>query len=1305
MLKSDSLDPVLCESDSEGADARGVEPQYSQVSMISSPHLVSDYSPDWGPDPAYEWLFQARTLFDNGWKTIFPQERSGARRPILAVKPVSKQSVGIYPATTQSGIEISKLGMFGPESGQFEHYLDHSPYRANVALVLSSHSGGVEAADFDTSDPVVLKRCQEIAVATLGATPFVRVGRAPKEQWFYRRVNEGRQSKWLLPLSEDNAVEYLTVGNTTTLLGRHYRTGRAIQWTGAASPMTHRPEDVPVVTWSQVEAFRDAISREFGIAPRKREARPTVRVEMDESGTRVPPRAHEVPGVVYDPVGGKVIDGRDGFLFLRVGRWMSFNRTWGEDRLVQAMTDEAREWFAEWDDSFRDEIRAKVRTRLAKVQDGTFRYARVRQDEDGSVTELGAVGASSIESSSGVAVLLPPAGRVGRDLAVVDPGTPDPEKAKARALVQDRAAISDRVSREIHDVLHKWMSGLYELVGGRDPKLAARIMDTVRLLKAPTGSGKTVSMFRVLAEIKKARGALGKCLLMTAPTHENLREMKAKAVAMAAEVGVDLNVVILKGASEGGCLLKGVREFLAEKDVGASGLCFKKGEGGKPDRYCEHYHDGCPVIANRLEAAKADLVLAPDAFVAVKMPRLVRENLAGVCMDERWWDKCVSSTTFPLSVLETERGLPTVTGPEKRLGVTAVELTQDRDMACRVVLGAIKAGESWEEALYAYDVVASNGARITGVELCVAANKVSTRTADKHRFVEPNMTLEGAKAVAGHAVAAFAFQEARFWKIAEERVRALRTDRLHQGLARTASVACLKRAEARGTHDHRVQVLDPDRAWPNVNLSSFRHSRDLGPQLRISWRTPPNFASMPALLLDASADTRILGKLFAGRQVKETRIEAPLHMRTILMLGSTMPDRALLPTEGQTKRETLYAARNMVQVRRVLTKVAGLNGHGRVAFCANKGVKDSMADAWAEFPNVDLMHFCATRGLDFAKYHDVAMSVGRMELPARAIDGLVAALTYDDDEPEAPIDLHGTGQVLNDKGQWVDVRAPEVDRTYGFRDGRDVVVKVPEWSGDWARRIQRQYREEELLQFAGRLRPVYRETDGEPPVYVCLSKVCHPDLVIDEAVSFDDIAADSDVWEAIRRTNCLEPRMMGAADLDQPAIISFANALKGKPLADDPRAKGLIRYEFFEEGSETPRHVLVPATDPDPSRTVFERLYSRTRIDRTRGLREVDRGAPKSRAEPRPTDVKFEQRVGTWQDRRDAEERQRIAEVTRLLDTMDASVMGSAGWGKRVRADDDRTSEVHGEKVSIDVRIRYGNGRRIPKAATVDSGE
>src|SRR3546814_18141463 len=96
-----------------------------------------------------------------------------------------------------------------------------------------------------------------------------------------------------------------------------------------------------------------------------------------------------------------------------------------------------------------------------------------------------------------------------------------------------------------------------------------------------------------------------------------------------------------------------------------------------------------------------------------------------------------------------------------------------------------------------------------------------------------------------------------------------------------------------------------------------------------------------------------------------------------------------------------------------------------------------------------------------------------------------AALTYDDPMPEEPFDKNGNG--LDDDGRSLEL--PKLVQVVPIRNGQDALIPTPGYLGRWARLIQKQYREEELLQFEGRLRPVARERSEERRVGKgCVSK-------------------------------------------------------------------------------------------------------------------------------------------------------------------------------------------------------------------------
>lgn len=269
------------------------------------------------------------------------------------------------------------------------------------------------------------------------------------------------------------------------------------------------------------------------------------------------------------------------------------------------------------------------------------------------------------------------------------------------------------------------------------------------------------------------------------------------------------------------------------------------------------------------------------------------------------------------------------------------------------------------------------------------------------------------------------------------------------------------------------------------------------------------------MMLDASAAPAIVRKLWPTHDVREpTVISAPLHLRTVACLDSTWWTGSMLPERAEDGGAEKKAARALRQVLDLESTLAHVYGNGRVLTVAPMAVRRAMREDRAECENVDSAHYGAIRGLDFAKHHGAVLVVGRQELRVGTVDGLVAALTYDDDEPEPPVDPTGTG--FDAEGE--PVRAPVSDRAVQLRDGSDLTISVPEYAGRWAYLVQAQCREEEIRQAVGRVRPVYR--DGQAPLCVLVGKCVPTGIVVDDVFSLSDLADTTGrgrVAEAIRR--------------------------------------------------------------------------------------------------------------------------------------------------------------------------------------------
>jgi hypothetical protein len=103
-----------------------------------------------------------------------------------------------------------------------------------------------------------------------------------------------------------------------------------------------------------------------------------------------------------------------------------------------------------------------------------------------------------------------------------------------------------------------------------------------------------------------------------------------------------------------------------------------------------------------------------------------------------------------------------------------------------------------------------------------------------------------------------------------------------------------------------------------------------------------------------------------------------------------------------------------------------------------------------------------------------------------------------DISPEKPLDELGTG--MDENGN--PVRRPVLNRTVRLRIGYDVNLATPQMPTKWGRLIEEQWREEELNQAVGRLRPVFR---SDTPVAFLATSIIPEGLIVDRICTLDDI--------------------------------------------------------------------------------------------------------------------------------------------------------------------------------------------------------
>lgn len=278
-------------------------------------------------------------------------------------------------------------------------------------------------------------------------------------------------------------------------------------------------------------------------------------------------------------------------------------------------------------------------------------------------------------------------------------------------------------------------------------------------------------------------------------------------------------------------------------------------------------------------------------------------------------------------------------------------------------------------------------------------------------------------------------------------------------------------------------------------------------KIRFSWRTAPGWESTPIMLLDASASPKIISRVFNERPVIMRRIVedagSSLNMKIIGVTGHTFSNSSLVASSDATIYGRVKASINMSNIRDALNVICGNHADSRVVMGASKSIREAIITGWQSKPDtLDSCHFGAMRGIDAYKKHSASVCVGRMEPPVEVIDAYAACLSWDDERYEAPFNVYGNG--FADADGTRPLFQDKIGREIRLRDGGTATIQTPVVPGQWGRLIQTQTREEEINQFIGRLRPVYRSDDERPVCYV-ISSIIPEHLILDDVVSLYDI--------------------------------------------------------------------------------------------------------------------------------------------------------------------------------------------------------
>lgn len=1037
-----------------------------------------------------------------GW-AVLPQDRTGQRLPSIVAGQRIKWKQ--YQTTAPSLDLTEKWASMVPS--------------ANTAILLGAVSSNIICLDLDITDFDLSLQIQEIAEKVFGVTPFRRVGKRPKMALFYRIEGDLPPSRAFFLTEADGTksehmIELQSAGKMMTSHGPHHETGATFTWQDKL-PQHFGPEHATLITGEQLDEFLAAVEavRPFYRAAGAGDDVPYEYIDAD--GIDVVRMGAPGAGAGWtEDADGFVDDGREKYLFALASRTVRSNPAACVDpkgiaKLKKAVFEEALRTVlmtGRWSAAYlKSEVSEKVSRMAAQVARGEIspilRECTVVPGDD--LSKL--IGSSK----KPVPQIDDTFEWLGSSRHALKAGfQPGPAGAVDDwSLKIDRSAIHARVTQTIRRGLTAFFDAVRLQLKGSG----------IHVIMAPTGSGKTAHTLEWIIRdpdtvaddglpVDQRRGPL----LFLMPTYANIDEVRSRAVAMGLDpdmtdtelesaaaarglifegdvekeiarlrklaLGSPVRTMVYRGKVAAGCHFPQQMAQLMEADIGSSGMCkstIKNSDGEREESLCEFYAT-CEAIKQRAEIAEAHVVFLPRAFLTLTIPEELKK-VRGVIVDEAIWDMLAHTNSFPIAALYGQRQEPTLTKRElEGSGMDAESfkeflLVQRRAIA-HTVIEALETGK--DPALHIRDRHPSDG-----LKLVLIAKRVCSSAIQNGQTVRPSMHPQDFQDLVARPKSKHVKAEHRLWSLIEERLEAIILDEL---------------AGRKARRDARIQFINHE---------------DQEPQVRLSWRTQPNWPDAPLLLLDASANRDILERCFKGREIHTYECENDPNLRVI-----AFPDRTLAVTRllGRSGQDPLETAKALLVIRRLITAICAAHSNGRVAICMTKPIREIICAEWTPPANADFAHDGAIAGLDFAKDHVAEISLGRTELPIGTIDGLVAALTHDLDEPERPIDYLGTGKGSDGKH----ITPHRAGRKIRMRNGRYAITQHQAHRGRFARAVQMQAREEAIRQRIGRVRGVYRETPAA--VYV-IGEALPDDIVLDDIRSYDDLETGFDILDVARR--------------------------------------------------------------------------------------------------------------------------------------------------------------------------------------------
>lgn len=1015
----------------------------------------------------------------------------------------------------------------------------------NTALICgngATAASRVRVIDIDVSNAFWAEQLRNLAILHLGYTPVQRQGRAPRWALFYREDVETpvdqtirsrsftfeEQSEEAVAFGSHDGLEILSAGRMITVAGTHHKTGAPFVYADKTLAQVS-PEDLPVIDPDKISAYLRAVHELLRIKNFERRVVDTLEreaVEYDPALRVVVPPYKTRRGVWEKVEGGnsRIVDDRKGWALDRTLAWVCYNaehvRAGGaglaqirERCLAEAVRHIERtgDWSTEAAIT-RHVVELFDRT-ARRFCDGEFPERTVHITDDGKAyTKPEAM--LAIQSSLGRdgEYIRPVEKRRKSPSAILSSTAANESVAAERALLdtEKRIALGVDVSRRVRAAIRAFLMPIWDARDAKASKEEIRAevekaLAAIHLLKAPTGAGKTSTLIREVREIVRERGRLGLALLIAMPSHANANEGMGVAMEKASEeelaaawnealkAASGLHSMVWKGKILAGCHFGDQVATLYQAGIPASGMCGTKVPqiGGEMEFVPCPMASQCGAMKQLELASQADVIFVPHAYLTTPLPKALKEAAAAIIIDEAFWNNLIRTQVLPVDILRRARKAPKPSKAEAKAGITADDLIRGRDQAAEVVIQALYTGSDPAEALWRWSAPGKNGVPYNGTALVQDAITVCTRANHIGLGVRPGMTMSMVEQLVSEPRGEHLNLEKRFWQVVAERIKWLTADHAEREACKLAGREFDERnRRAKHDRDTAIQLLRESDAVPGK-----------ADGIRVSWIREMNFSDLPMMLLDASADEKILSMVLPGREFTTTIIDEPLHLRTVVIPDS-FSDLSLLAGGRHLDEASRHrAADRLAKVQRLISYLAAMYGWSRILVAATKAVRREMTMYWPGPINADFGHYGALKGLDFAKRHMAAVCVGRMEPPVSVLDGYVGAVARLCADYEPAWDEEGTGWCGNRR-----LEAPKGEKTLAMRHGGSITIKAAEYGEMyyWHRRFQRQFREEEIRQAIGRLRPVYR---AEPlaPIAFILSSAVPEGLIVDDVVNLDDV--------------------------------------------------------------------------------------------------------------------------------------------------------------------------------------------------------